>query len=142
MYRVVLDANQLVSAFIKKTGFPARILDLFKEGIFEIVVTPSIIEEVENVLNYPRLQKHHGKSKQEIKNFLFLFADLCIDVDIEEKGERIVEQDPTDDKYLICALKGHADFVISGDKHLLNISSYKNVRILTPREFLRVIRPG
>lgn len=139
MYRVVLDANQIVSAFLKKTGNPAKVLDLFKNGAFEVIVSPSIIKEIEDVLNYPRLQKYHGKTKMEVKHFLSLFTDLCINIYIENKGEPIVKEDPTDDKYIICALEGNANFIISGDKHLLKLSSYKDVRILTPKAFLGII---
>lgn len=141
MYRVVLDANQIVSAFIKSIGNPARILDLFREGAFEIVVSPDILKEIEKVLAYPRLQKYHKRSRQEIKQFLSLFADLCINIEINsEKNIVIIKDDPSDDKYLLCALEGKADFIISGDKHLLNIFSYRNIRILTAVEFLKIIK--
>lgn len=63
MYRIVLDANQIVSAFVKCTGQPARLLGLFKKEVFEVVISPSIIEEIECVLNYPRLQKYHGRTR-------------------------------------------------------------------------------
>lgn len=143
MYRLVLDANQVVSAFIKSNGNPARILDLFREGVFEIIISHEIIEEIEDVLAYPRLQKYHRKTKKEIKNFLSLFADLCINIDLDAQKaiDPIIKDDPSDDKYLLCALEGNADFIISGDKHLLNMSSYKNVRILTAVEFLKIIKP-
>lgn len=140
MYRVVLDANQIVSAFINKIGHPAQILDLFRNDKFEDIISPSIITEVENVLNYPRLQKRHGKTKQEIRDFLSSFIILCINVDLDEKEGFIIPDDPSDDKYILCALNGNADFIITGDKHLLELSSYKNVRILTPREFLGIIK--
>lgn len=140
MYRVVLDANQIVSAFLKSTGHPAKLLDLFKEGVFEVVISPSIIEEMECVLNYPRLQKYHGRTRQEIKQFLALFKDLCINIPVENKRGIIVEDDPTDDKYVVCAIEGDADFIISGDKHLLNLGSYKNIKILTVRKFLEILK--
>lgn len=141
MYRVVLDANQIVSAFIKSVGNPARILDLFREGAFEIVISQEILKEIENVLIYPRLQKYHGRTKQEIKKFLSLFADLCISIDLKRQKDKapIIKDDPSDDKYLFCALEGKADFIIYGDKHLLNLFSYKNIRILTAVEFLKII---
>ncbi|MGD0972344.1 MAG: PIN domain-containing protein [Desulfobaccales bacterium] len=54
-------------------------------------------------------------------------------------GELAVEavaDDPADDLVLACALEGNADFIISGDKHLLNLRNYQGIKMVTPAEFL------
>jgi len=54
-------------------------------------------------------------------------------------GELAVEavaDDPADDLVLACALEGNADFIISGDKHLLNLRNYQGIQMVTPAEFL------
>lgn len=65
---------------------------------------------------------------------------MCINIPVENIEGIIVKDDPTDDKYVVCAIEGDADFIISGDKHLLNLGSYKNIRILTVREFLEILK--
>jgi predicted nucleic acid-binding protein len=59
-----------------------------------------------------------------------------------ERALRVVEADPDDDKYLAAAVEGRADYVVSGDKHLLDIKAYEEIRIIPPRLFLTLIRKG
>jgi putative PIN family toxin of toxin-antitoxin system len=51
----------------------------------------------------------------------------------------IIEYDPDDNKFIECALKCRANFIISGDKHLLNFKEYKNIKILAATDFLKFI---
>lgn len=48
----------------------------------------------------------------------------------------IIENDPSDNKFLEAALAGQAIYVVSGDKHLLELGSYQGVRMITARKFL------
>ena len=49
----------------------------------------------------------------------------------------IAPNDPSDNKFIECAIDGNADYVISGDRHLLNIGNYKKVKILKAKDFLK-----
>jgi predicted nucleic acid-binding protein len=49
-------------------------------------------------------------------------------------------RDPQDNLFLACALEGHADYVVSGDAHLLEIKYYHGVQIVTPRQFLGLLK--
>jgi hypothetical protein len=51
----------------------------------------------------------------------------------------IVHEDPADNKFLECALDGDADIVVSGDEHLLRIEQYQGIRILSVRQFLKLL---
>jgi predicted nucleic acid-binding protein len=46
----------------------------------------------------------------------------------------VINEDAEDNKILECALAARADIIVSGNKHLLNLGTYKKTRILTPRE--------
>ncbi len=50
-----------------------------------------------------------------------------------------VAADPDDNKYIEAAVEGLAQFVVTGDKHLLSLTSYENIRIVTPRAFLNLL---
>ena len=50
----------------------------------------------------------------------------------------VIKEDPSDDKVLECALSCKAEFIISGNKHLLELGEYKGIKILTPKEFLEL----
>jgi predicted nucleic acid-binding protein len=63
------------------------------------------------------------------------FAEFVVpDVDLQ-----VVERDPDDDKFLEVALAGDADYIVSGDTHLTDLESFRELPILTPREFLDVL---
>ena len=51
----------------------------------------------------------------------------------------MIDEDPGDDKYLACALEANADFIVSGDEHILAIGEYEGVKILSPQEFLKIL---
>lgn len=136
MFRVVLDANQFVSAVLSPDGPPAKVLNAWREGLFELVTSPSIINEIRRVLNYPRLSKIHKKSPEEIDLFLKEFEALALSTP-EKLSLSIVVDDPTDDKYLIAASEGEARFIVTGDSDLLKIREYEGVRIITAGEFLK-----
>jgi len=57
-------------------------------------------------------------------------------VNVTTKVE-IINIDPADNKFLELAEDGKADFILSGDKHLLDLKSYKDFRIIPAAEFLR-----
>jgi predicted nucleic acid-binding protein len=54
---------------------------------------------------------------------------------------RVVERDPSDDKFVECAVAGKAAAIISGDKDLLDIAEYQRIRIRSPAQFLREYFP-
>jgi uncharacterized protein len=139
MFRVVLDANQFVSAILSPDGPPAKVLNSWREGLFELVTSPSIIDEIRRVLNYPRLSKIHKKSPEEIDLFLEELAVLSFST-TEKLSLSIVVDDPTDDKYLVAALEGGAKFIVTGDSDLLKIREYEGIRIVTAREFLKELK--
>jgi uncharacterized protein len=90
---------------------------------------------------YPRLRKLHRRSSQWIKTFIQELADLAETT----PGDLIVDEvkaDPSDNMYLACAVEGHVDFVVSGDKHLKNLKSYQGIRIVDPAMFLKTIAHG
>jgi len=138
LMRVVLDANQFVSAVLVPAGHPAQILAAWRRGEFDLAISPPIIAEVRRVLLYPRLQREHGWDEAQVDSFL---AGLLATATITpgEMEVQAVPDDPTDDKYVACALEAGADYIISGDEHLKRLGSYRGVQIVSPAVFLRDI---
>jgi len=52
---------------------------------------------------------------------------------------KVIDQDPADDKFIIAALEARADYIVSGDQHLLELGAYKNIKIVSPREFVEIL---
>ena len=140
MLRAVLDANVLVSALIRPTGPPGQIVIRLLEGrAFELITSPAILNEVRRSLTYPRVRKYLIASDDELDLWV---ASLELIADTVEGRLRIkaVVEDPDDDKYIVAALEGRAQFIVSGDAHLLVLKAYEGVRIVTPRAFLDVLK--
>lgn len=133
--RVVLDANQFVSAVLVPVGHPAQILAAWRRGEFDLLVSPPILAEIRRVLLYPRLRKRHGWGEAQVDAFLEGLLSTAIltpgDTNVQD-----VPDDPTDNKYLACALEGHAEYIITGDHHLLPLDPWRGIRIVTPAVFL------
>jgi len=138
MFRVVLDANQFVSALLNAHGFPARILNAWRHGIFELVLSVSILEEIRRVLNYPRLRRVHKKSAAEIDSFLEDLSVLAFMA--PELIQLFVVKDPDDNKFLVAAVESESKYLVTGDSDLLKIMEYDSVKIVTAREFVQELK--
>jgi putative PIN family toxin of toxin-antitoxin system len=133
--RVVLDANQFISAVLVPVGRPAQILDAWRRGDLDILISPPILAEVRRVLLYPRLQKCHGWDEAQVEAFLEGVWAAAIPTPGTISVESVPD-DPSDDKYLACALEGSAQYIITGDQHLLRLDPWRGIRIVPPAVFL------
>jgi len=128
--RIVVDSNVLISAVFFK-GKPDIILEAWRAGTLEIILSEEILHEYSEVLKristkYPSI---------ETSGLLSVFASGCRIVEPEAIGERICD-DADDDKFLAAAIGGEAEIIISGDKHLLDVNGYSGIEILRPVEFI------
>lgn len=140
MLRAVLDANVLVSALIRPQGPPGQIvLRLLEDRAFALVTSSAILAEVRRALAYPRVRKHIVASDEELDLWV---ASLGLIAEPVEGSLRIkaVAEDPEDDKYIAAALEGSAQFIVTGDAHLLALKAYEGVRIVAPRAFLTLLK--
>ncbi|MFH0787136.1 MAG: putative toxin-antitoxin system toxin component, PIN family [Pseudomonadota bacterium] len=140
MTRLVLDTNVLVSAILNPRGKPAFILKLALRGVVELVISRAIIEEMNKVLHYPRLIKLLKKNRvsiEEIEAFI-KNIDTIAEITKRELVLDLIKDDPTDNIILACAVEGGADFIISGDSHLLGLESFEEIEIVAPATFLKL----
>ncbi|MHC1744039.1 MAG: putative toxin-antitoxin system toxin component, PIN family [Syntrophobacteraceae bacterium] len=131
--RVVIDTNVLISALLFG-GVPGRVVSLWKLGLIQPLASQAMIDEVLRVLAYPKF----GLTPKEIE--LLLYEEILPWFEIVDvaTGNPFIEDDPSDDMFLWCAMDGKADQVISGDEHLLQLQDFP-VPILTPRQFLDLV---
>ncbi len=137
--RGVLDANVVVSALIRPEGPPGRLLiRLLRDSAFELIASPATLDELRRSLRYTRVRKYFRLPEEELD----LWADAlgAIAVVVEGKvSRRVVRADPADDIYIAAATDGLADYVVSGDRHLLELVEHGGIRIVTPRTFLTLL---
>lgn len=130
MKRIVLDTNVTVSALFWK-GYPRVVYDLVKEGKITIVSSLKMEAEFIRVLAYSRF----GLTPPEILPIVNNLRKYVQFIEIKSKVD-VVKEDLTDNIFLECALDGQADYIISGDHHLLNIGSYEGIQIIRAKDFL------
>lgn len=138
MPRVVVDANVLVSAFIRPDSTPRRVLEKFLEGSFELLLAPEIVAQLRRALGYEKVKRYLGVSTDEIEASIVALQASAVPV-VPKDVPRVVPDDPDDDVYIAVALEGMADYIVSGDKHLLDLGSHEDIAIVTPAAFIALI---
>ncbi len=137
MMRVVLDTNFWVSYLISRHPPIADVVDIhLVHGDFEAFTSPVLLEELERVLQYPKLQRYYDPETR--LRFVALVAALSELVDLPESIPAICRH-PADDWVIATAAAGNADCIVSGNKHLLELKKIGKVAILSPRQFIERI---
>ena len=133
MKRVVADTNILVSA-LQFGGKPKQLLDLAVDGQIELAVSEAIIAEALRVLRdkFERTPEWLAEADRQIR----VVARLV------EPTESItaIEADPTDDRILECAVAAESEVIVSGDRHLLDLKSFRGMPIQRVADFLRTLQ--
>jgi putative PIN family toxin of toxin-antitoxin system len=136
--KATLDSNILISALIKPEGKPAQIVAFARGSKFELVLSHAILQETYRVFHYKHIQRKYPSSEEAIKEFLSALRELGALVVIQHI-ENIVPHDPPDNLVLACAVEGKADYLVSGNLHLLDLEQHRGVKIVTPTQFLEIL---
>ncbi len=137
--KVVIDTNNFVSSLINKRGLSAQLIDFWRHGYYTLVISDEILEEIQRVLTYPKIFKKYNLCKTDIKQFIYTLTEEATILPVASQVN-IVKEDPDDNKFLACAIDAQADYIISGDQHLLKLKKYQSIPILTVREFLELLK--
>lgn len=111
--RTVVDTNIWGSSLLNSFGFPARLLKSFKEGLFNVVISELMLEELAEVLNRPKLKTKYGISEDDIKELLILIEERSEPVLLS--GDIAICRDKDDNVVIETAIKGQADFLVTRD---------------------------
>ena len=136
--KVVLDTNVLVSGTFW-TGYSFEIIrriDL-KEAI--LILSKDLIDEYEETINSEEIIEKI-ENKNLIINGIIRRVIRDATIVLPENKFDVVKEDPDDNRILECAIEGKVDFIISQDNHLLNLKEFNGIKILAPKEFLRILR--
>jgi putative PIN family toxin of toxin-antitoxin system len=129
----VLDTNVLVSGFPAPTGVPGTLIDLWRRGVYLLVVSEPILMELAETWRDPywaaRFPSDESKAAIDLLRDMALVTPLTVEV----AG---VATHPEDDLILATAVSGGADYLVTGDRKVLAIGAFGNVTIFSPRAFL------
>jgi len=127
--KVILDTNVLISAFIFG-GKPRIILEQVIRGNLQLNISDPILDEIKRVLNRPKF--NYPPSVIQLIIYELLRAS---DFVIPMRKVNVIEGDPDDNKILECAIESGADYIVTGDSHLLKLETYKKTKIVSPSKF-------
>ena len=133
--RLVLDTNVLVSGLCF-SGPPRRLITLVLEAEVEIATSATLRTELERVL-----QAKFSHMRVAIQGTLGVLDTLTVLVHPTE-DVAVISEDPSDNHVLACAIAAGANTIVSGDKHLLSLKTFRGIPILSPRAFLTQWHPA
>ena len=135
--RAVADPNVLISALLSREGSPAQVLLAWREGRFDLIVSPLLLEELERALAYPKLRRHVTEGDATaVVGWLSRSAATADD----PTGQPAVTSSDSGDDYLIALAGAERAALVSGDKHLLALAG--RIPVYSPREFLELLDRG
>lgn len=130
MLSVVADTNIYISA-LEFGGTPERFLRLAEAGGFQLVLSDAIMTELAKVLRSDKFrwpEEEIAKARRQIARFTERVAPT--------ETLDIVKADPPDNRILECAAEAQADYIVSGDKHLLRLKQFGNAPIVKVADFM------
>lgn len=139
MLKVVFDTNVIVSGVTASAGHPHEALEAWRRGELVLLISQPIVDEVVEVLGRPFFRDRRHIDETDVVRIRRALETDAVLVS-PKKRLRAVEEDPDDDRVLECALEGGADYLVSGNHHLLELREYRGTRIVSPREFLTILK--
>jgi len=127
--RAVFDTNVLVAAFAVE-GICSKILTRGRKNQFHLIACPTILQEFERILI-----KKFFASRYEVRSALQIVSEAIHRMVLPSETVQGICRDPDDDAILACALAAGADYLVTGDGDLLELETFKGIKIVTPRDF-------
>jgi len=128
--RFVLDTNVLISGLFF-SGNPGRILDWWPSSGYELVISPPILAEYKAVID----RLHVRYPSIDCTRLIQVITLRAVILDVPDLSESVCD-DPTDDKFLACALAGQCAVIVSGDQDLLRHDGWQGIHVLRPADFV------
>jgi uncharacterized protein len=134
--RAVLDVGVIVSGVLTAGGPPGRILDRWRGGELDVVVSPSLLGELERVLAYEKIRRR--VTADEAAELVAELRHHAVVVDDPREVEPGLTRDPGDDYLVALARSAGADVLVSGDPHITGVAGLEPP-VLTPRQLLEFL---
>lgn len=133
--RVVIDTNVILSSLLFRSGRVSWIGDAWRSKRIVPLVSKETLVELLRVLAYPKFKL----TPVEQQTLLEMFLPYAETVHVRNIQAFPVCRDPHDQKFLILAKQGKADYLVTGDDDLLAVENFKCCPIITPEHFARLV---
>jgi putative PIN family toxin of toxin-antitoxin system len=130
--KAVLDTNVLISAIVFG-GTPRKILNEVINGRLKVAISREILHEIQGILLGKKF-----KYPEEVVNAITNQLTILCEIVLPAQRVEIVRSDPADNRIIECALEAKAQYIITGDSHLIELKEVHGISIVTPGEFLAI----
>jgi putative PIN family toxin of toxin-antitoxin system len=130
---VVIDTNVVLSAILFG-GKPKQVLEMALSGSIQLVISESLVIELQGVLQRPKFEL----SAQLVQTIVSEYASIACWIEPSEHFKVVVD-DPSDNFFIDCAVAAKADYLITGDRHLLNLGTFKTIKIVSVETFIDIL---
>jgi len=133
--RLILDTNVLISAIFFEAGNEARILDEVLKGVVTLVSSLDTLQDFRETLAAPKFKL---TPLEILTNFQLIVS--VSEIVLAPRSAKVKCRDPDDQRFLDCAEGGGADFLVTGDRDLLEIKNLGRTKIIAAREIIRLFK--
>ena len=130
--RVVVDTNVLISAALRPVGTPRAVVNTIRAARGVLLFSNETLQELHGRLFRPKFDRYVSRAVRSV----FLVQLMGVSERVSITGAKLGCADPQDDMFLETAMVGEADCLITGDRHLLEMTPFRDISILTPAAFL------
>src|SRR3989338_7106922 len=131
MIRVLPDTNIVISSAFW-IGNPYEVIKKGILGEYQLIISAKILVEVSD-----KLRNKFQFPEENIQELIDILMIYCHVIDVTSKFNAV--RDKKDNKIIECAFDGKADYIVTGDPDLLELKEFKNIRIITAKDFLKII---
>ena len=131
--RAVLDTNTLISAWFWE-GNESRLVEELEEGTILGYTSIHLVEELRRALRYPKFNLTEDEVESIIDYYLLILKTVP-----PKQTLNIVPENPEDNRILECALESKADYIVSGNHHLLNLEEFRGIKIVRAAKLLSIL---
>ena len=132
--KVVLDTNVFISGIFWEGNFCSQIIDAWRKEKFTLISSLEIIEELVSTLRDFKIYM----SEEMILEWKKIIIENSLIV-MTSSELKIIEADPEDNKFLEAGVDGGVDYIVSQDRHLLDVGDFRGIKIVLPERFLEVL---
>jgi putative PIN family toxin of toxin-antitoxin system len=138
--KALLDTNSLVSVLLRPDGVSNQIFQRWRAGQFQLATSPGILAELTDVLHRRHIFEKYHLTEVVVDDHLTALrteAEVAPGLLVLDA----VPDDPKDNHVLAAAVETSCEYIVSGDRHLLDLHDYQGIKIVSPREFLALLSP-
>jgi len=138
--RAVIDTNLFISGLFAGSGHTYQLQELWISGAFELVVSGQILDEILRTLQKPQIKQRLQLEDGEQALIVELIKQKAAIVTADRYQTDKIADDPTDNKFLACALEADVDYIVSGDNHLLSLKHFHRIQIVDAATFIEKVK--